>query len=590
MQAVLGSDLDESVELGGARLLLLAVSDCQASFLFDEAEQYRCESAESATADLIAEPAELVGLPDACFDAVVAGSLSATGADLERALGEMRRVLVPDGLFLAPASFASTARLACFFDVRTVPGFDPSTGMSDAVHVGRKDTPPLDSQPPVAAELSGYAFHFSRKSRRRIVFCLGGPVATGDQLPIQSAEGAVVGQVTVGRDAGGHAAPDEPWREGFRLPPRATYDLDPSLPSGVYSLDGKIPFVHRRESAASIAVLLPSHTATAFNPAGGRRFYGTGSEPPADVLSFQRPLMPGLLLVHCRPFVKWFASGNPYAEDTTYLIDSDLEEPDGLEGVEVLIVIGRSEYWTRAMREHFDSFVDRGGRALLLCSEVMYWQVRVDLKRQRIFRYRHSDPHPDPLLRTVEWRDPSLRYPVYPRTGCERWHGGVAADDEGIGCRGMRIVCPDSPLLAETGLAKGDLVPLPDAVNWDGAPIESWLDGLPRVDFGDSPPWRHEVVGYARAKSTEDRSRSATGLWMVLRRKPDAGTVIHGGTMGWCGPWATRPESPYSDLTRSLILRMLGVLVDDDWPFSGSSDETERARGPSSTGSLPTSR
>jgi len=281
-----------------------------------------------------------------------------------------------------------------------------------------------------------------------------------------------------------------------------------------------IPFVHRREHSASIAVLLPSNTATAFNSAGGRSLYGTAEEPRADVLSFQRPLNPGLLLAQCRPFIKWFANETPYAPDTTYLIDSDLEEPDGLDGVQVLIVVGRSECWTRRMREHFDEFVDRGGRALLLCSEVMLWQVRMDPMRHRLYRYGHDDPHPDPLLRTILWRDPSLRYPVYSRTGCERWYGGVSAENEGIGRRGMHIACPDSPLLAGSGLAIGDFLPLPNAINWDGAPLGGWCDGVPQVDFGDSPPWRHEVCSPSRQKSQvpSDQVRGAitTSQWLAF--------------------------------------------------------------------------
>lgn len=210
------------------------------------------------------------------------------------------------------------------------------------------------------------------------------------------------------------------------------------------------------------------------------------------------------------------------------------------------------------------------GVRLLLCNEVMFWQVRIDLSRHRLYRYLRADPHPDPLLRTTEWRDPSLRYPVYLRTGCERWHGGLTTDLELVHRRGLRIVAPESPLLAGADLSKGDIVPLPDAQLWDGAPVKGWVDGAPQIDFGDSPPWRHEVVGYTPAKpgKGEPVDKPAIGLWMVLRHREDSGTVIHGGTMGWCGLHAMHPGGPYSELTQSLILRMLNVLVNDDWPFA----------------------
>jgi hypothetical protein len=406
------------------------------------------------------------------------------------------------------------------------------------------------------------------------VFCLDGPLSEGEGLPVESVNGKTVGHVDIGAYAGGRANPSEPWEEGFRLPPRTTYELDPSLPSGVYTLAGKIPFVHRGLSAARVAVLIPSHTATAFNDAGGRSLYATPDAPRADVLSFHRPLQKGLL-TRCVGFAKWFAEANPHPRDTTYLIDSDLEQPGALDGVEVLIVIGRSEYWTRAMRESFDAFVDRGGRALLLCSELMYWQVRVDLARHQLHRYAKDDPHPDPLLRTTVWHDPALRYPIYPRTGCELSHGGFRAVDEGIGWEGLRIVCPDSPLLEGAGLAAGDTLRLPDASVWDGAPVERGPDGLPRVDFGDSPPWRHEILGYNLVRPIGDElppGEPATSLWIALRRTPESGTVVHGGTLGWCGMRGAGGQGPDSERIQAIVLRMLSVLLGDEWPFSYAPD------------------
>lgn len=558
----------------GARTLIFGAGGAATSGLLVRGEVYRCGRAVDPWADLIAQPTDLTALPDVCFDFLIADRtlLAGDGADLDAMLREIWRVLVPDGLFVAVAPGGPTDRLNDHFRVRAI-GHD--NGVSGEVLVCRKDAPALDEQPAPPAELTGYAFHLSRKSGRRIVFCLDGPLQAGDRLPVQSASGGIVAHVTVGDYRGGRAnPPPEPWREGFRLPPRASYELDPSLASGLYALDGTIPFVHRRDGPASVAVLLPSHTATGFNPAGGRRFYETDGNPPADVLSFQRPLAPHLPQTRAWPFIQWFASHNPHADDTTYLIDSDLEEPDALDGVGVLIVVGRSEYWTRTARERFDAFVDRGGRALLLCSEIMYWQVRVDLERQLLYRYKGADPHPDPLLRTTLWHDPSLEYPIYPRTGCELRHGGFDALGDGVGWGGMRVVCPDSPLLAGSGLAAGDVVRLPDASMWDGAPVENGPDGVPRVDFGDSPPWRHEVIGHNLVRPIDRKApegQVATSLWIALRRTPTSGTVVHCGTFGWAGARGVGGHGPDSDRIQAIVLHMLSVLLDDNWPFSGPS-------------------
>ncbi|HET8863120.1 MAG TPA: N,N-dimethylformamidase beta subunit family domain-containing protein [Solirubrobacterales bacterium] len=390
---------------------------------------------------------------------------------------------------------------------------------------------------------------------------------------MESVDGTVVDDVCVGPQVDDRVLPHVPWRDGFNLPPRASYELDPSLPSGIYSVHG-IPFVHRGREAA-IAVLIPSNTATAFNRIGGRNFY---ESPPAvqagDVLSFHRPVQSfGWMfrsVMQCEGFLRWFASANPHPRDTTYLIDSDLEDPDALDGIEVLIVIGRSEYWTRRAREHFDAFVDRGGRALLLCSELMYWQVRIDLARHQLIRYLQDDPHPDPLLHTKQWHEPSLQYPVHPRTGGELRYGGYdVGDDEEFGRKGLRIVSPDSPLVEGCGLAEGDVLRLPDASVWDGAPVRSDGGGIPEVDFGDEQPLHHEVIGYNRGRPPiREFGESATSLWIALRHRQESGTVVHCGTLGWCGPQAAGGNGPDSERIQAIILRMLSVLLEDDWPFS----------------------
>lgn len=593
MHAVLAVEMRNEVISPTARALLLGLDDCQASLVLSFAEQYLCAEAESPDADLIADPAELTSLPNDCFDVVVASGRLSGRSDLDKVLSEARRILLPGGHLLWPGPMRTKPevrsrralpavegrrllnRLQRHFVVRTVTGVDPVARASGPIHLGCKDAPPLGPQPEASPELRGYAYHLSRLTGRRIVFCLDGPLSEGDRLPVVSATGDTVGHATIGPYSGGRTTPSEPWKDGFQLPPRCTYELDPAAPSGVYALDGQIPFVHRSQAPASIAVLVPSNTATAFNDAGGRNLYATPERPSADVLSFHRPMHPELLLERCWPFVEWFATANPCPWDTTYLVDSDLEEDDALDGVEVLVVIGRSEYWTRKMREQFDAHVDRGGRVLLLCSELMFWQVRVNDALHQLHRYKEDDPHPDPLLRTIEWHRPSLQYPVYPRTGCELWYGGFGTLKNGPGWGGMRIVSPESPLLADTDLLTGDIVQLPDASVWDGAPVTQDSDGTPKVDFADSPPWRHEVVGYNLVEPIVDelpRGQLATSLWLVLRQTPETGTVIHCGTMGWCGPCAVGQRNRNSDRVRAIILRMLSVLLENEWPFSFGPD------------------
>jgi SAM-dependent methyltransferase len=573
MHAILANDLRDEIELAGARTLLVAVSDCQASYVFAGAEQYRCDRTEGPSVDLIAEPSQLSSLPDACFDVVVGESQPVFDADVEAAVAELWRVLAPGGRLLLsvvgwhPSDPSGTP--GCSAELLRFGAVDPVTRRPGFLYSGQK--PGTVSEKRATGELSGYAYHLSRRSGRRIVFCLDGSSPSNDPVPIKALSNEIVGEIDVNPHSVRSNPSTESWREGFRLSPRAAFDLDPSLPGGVYLLDGKIPFVHHGPDSASIAVLIPSHTGVAFDQAGGRNLYKESGSPAADSVSFHRPLSPGLLMNGCWPFVKWFSEANPYRDDTAYLVDLDLEGPGALDAIEVLLVIGRSEYWTRTARERFDAFVDRGGRALLLCSEIMHWQVRVDLMRGQLICPKGCDEHPDPLLRANFWHDPSLKYPIYPRTGCELWYGGAGAVEKGIGWDGMRIVAPDSPLLIGSDLNAGDVVDLPDTTEWDGAPVRYTPDGTIQVDFGHSPPWRHEVVGYNLVKPAVDElpaGKPATSLWIVLRRTEQSGTVIHGGCMAWCGERAIGDTALERERNRRIVLNMLRLLRDDIWPFT----------------------
>jgi hypothetical protein len=135
----------------------------------------------------------------------------------------------------------------------------------------------------------------------------------------------------------------------------------------------------------------------------------------------------------------------------------------------------------------------------------------------------------------------------------------------------MRIVSPDSPFLEGADLAAGDVIALPDTTEWDGAPVLQGSEGAIHVDFGDSIPWRYEVIGYNLVRPAADGPPPgglATSLWIALRRTAESGTVIHGGCMGWCGERAIGDSAPERERNRRIVLNMLRLLRDDTWPFT----------------------
>jgi len=598
------------------RALLCSPSQCERSFLFADLQTYDLDIGVDRYADLFVDVCDAVGLRDASFDLIVANGILAHVYDLDATLDEWRRILRPGGMLLVTTPVVDGAetvthdlaertrlwgteryerlRIGTYrlsgsvdlhpafeerFALRIVEGTDPATGAHERIYVLTR--PPRTAPAPAAGEpatgpTEGYAFQRCRVAGRTFAFCLDGPPQAHD-LPVTDLLGDEVATLHVDAfdPTGDYAAapPEAPWETGMAWPLRARLPTQSRMRPGVYLVDGRIPFVVRHPGSARVAVVLPSLAGTAFNDAGGRRLSASADAPGADVLSFLRPLAPERLLEDAGGVMRWLAEADPFPGDTTYVLDADLHEPETLEGVELLVVVGRSTYWTRAMREHVDAHVAAGGRLLILGAEVMHWQVRLHGWRQQLIRHAAQDPEPDPLLHTRMWHDDELAYPVAPRTGGEYWYGGRRAVDQGIGFGGMRVVADAaSPILRAAELRPGAVVAL-DASAWDGVPVRRFDRGRPEVDLGEEAPWRHEVLGFNRvlpAVPAESAGAPATSCWMVLRRTPDSGTVVHGGTLAWSQQQAVPGED--GDAARGATLAMMRLLLADEWPFAAADD------------------
>lgn len=213
-----------------------------------------------------------------------------------------------------------------------------------------------------------------------------------------------------------------------RWRPTLTFTLPKSARSGLYAVRGRFSgeagemlthavFVVRRAASAArapIALLFSTNTWKAYSGAPfGPAWPGVlanvgnkGYEPkPADPLApfcfyrFHRAGQPTYQLGWRLP---WPAA-SPYAlvspleagyshlsradrftqrwlEQNDYHYDalSDLDlhrDPQALDGVKVLFIVGHSEYWTREAMQRVREFLDSGGNVVCLSGNTMYWRV-----------------------------------------------------------------------------------------------------------------------------------------------------------------------------------------------------------------------
>ena len=334
-----------------------------------------------------------------------------------------------------------------------------------------------------------------------------------------------------------------PWLDGTGDPVVETWTVPADLPSGFYYVAGdrELFFAVRENKPrpSPIVVLLPTNTITAYSSTDGRSLYAHPTKVAG--VSFLRPMDQGRS-EGWLPFLQWLSDQKPFAAPVAFAVDVDMEDPALLDNAKILIVLGHSEYWTRAARKNFDAFVDRGGNAIMAGGNDMWWQARYSPDRRTMFVYRllagkplsnGGDGETNPIFLTKEWDTPALGYPIISSIGGDFRHGGFGqlANQNGLFRSAYTVAEADSPVFAGTGLKTCDRIELPRSTEYDGSPIVG-LDaiGRPIADLKAIGAYRYELLAYEWNHNTKYQ----LGTMQILQRKPDSGYVLHMGARGCC--------------------------------------------------------
>jgi hypothetical protein len=206
-------------------------------------------------------------------------------------------------------------------------------------------------------------------------------------------------------------------------PATDTLNIDPSWVSGYYlirvlllngSQSGKSAttylIVNSATPDARMLIQVPVNTWQAYNAWGGRSTYDLpGLGRRASHVSFDRPYQwdgPGGQgpLGWEIPFVR-FVERSGY--DVSYQSDVYTDaHPASLLAHRLVAVAGHSEYWTRTMRDAFDTARDRGVNLAFLGANDAYWQVRLEDAGRTLVAYKSMyDPNPDVASKTAMFRE-----------------------------------------------------------------------------------------------------------------------------------------------------------------------------------------
>ncbi|MCB0083585.1 MAG: hypothetical protein KDE47_21735, partial [Caldilineaceae bacterium] len=379
-----------------------------------------------------------------------------------------------------------------------------------------------------------------------------------------------------------HATPDDAYAAGCRWPVTFSLQIPAEWPSGYYEVtlraDGAIGeeaaaqafFVVRSpkpQPHAHAVLILAANTYNAYNQWGGASLYSGATR-----VSFARPLERGYLHRPAAPFDTnydgriastsstpdpdhlqlqtyqavnnyplWCASAGwhnwerrfvRWAEraglQLDYAINSDLEfHPEVLDGAPLMLSVGHDEYWSWAMRDRVDDFVQSGGNWAIFSGNTCFWQVRYEDEGRTMVCYKGRARAEDPVmggaqqsLLSTMWSSPLIGRPENLSTGLSFSRGGYARIGRGVprGSGAYTVYRPDHWAFADTELRYGDLLGLGSyivAYEVDGCEF-TLRNGLPIPTHADSTPDDLTILATSPARLlsvTPTYSEVPSALW-----------------------------------------------------------------------------
>ncbi len=348
--------------------------------------------------------------------------------------------------------------------------------------------------------------------------------------------------------------PVEPWKNGFNFAGNGKVKLPSTLVSGIYFIENKIRFIVKSATTTDLTVVYPTNTINAYNLSGGKDMYTHNSAAP--IVSFLRPTDGSVEESGCDACLKWFPSLSNIK--VNYISDIDLDDYSTFQFSRVIAIIGHNEYWSRKARNNFDRFIDEGKNAIILSGNTMWWQVRYTAAKDAMICYKNAgmDPEPDPLLKTINWYDPSLQYPILSSIGADFNHGGYGLKVDN-GWDGYKIYNPSAPLLEGLNLKKGEIISLPTS-EYDGAPTSGFdSGGFPILDNSQLKFQQFELIGFDLGSRG---GKETIGTFVILQKTRSSGIIVNTGSNKWCssfGIGSSNSGQKIKTITQNAIVKLL---------------------------------
>jgi hypothetical protein len=393
-----------------------------------------------------------------------------------------------------------------------------------------------------------------------------------------------------------HKTPKDAYKTGCHWPSGHSWRVPAGTPSGFYKVISRCPgrkgttftqhhwFVVRpipTTQSGKLLMVLPTATWTAYNDWGGANHYEGVDGPEGNncspTLCLQRPWTRGMVWLpagaprigtvpkpapgdvpryqtkewafangfgrYCaaagyaqydRHFVQWAErEGIPF----DMITQTDLQfRPEILNAYQCVTIVGHDEYWSRAMRENLDGFVERGGRLARFGGNFL-WQIRLESegRRQVCYKYRAraEDPvrlTPDRNMLTSAWEDRQVGWPGATTVGVNALRG-MYVGFGGFAPRtaaGFTVYRPAHWAFAGTDLYYGDLFGAEARVfayEVDGLDY-TFRNGLPYPTGHDGAPEGIEILAMNVATLGEEAHGAEGADYFILDADLDFKTLV----------------------------------------------------------------
>lgn len=263
---------------------------------------------------------------------------------------------------------------------------------------------------------------------------------------------------------------------------------------------------------SKVLVLDSLPTKLAYSPIGGKSMYGYNSSngQAAPQVSMERPSGRGQWTEH-RELVGWL-DREGIAYEAASMMDVH-RDPTLLNHYNLVVIAGHNEYWSKEMRDNWDSYLANGGNAAVLSGNTMWWQVRFspDTKQMTCYKNAAADPlyGVDNSRVTTNWFSQPLNRPENQSIGVSFRHGGYhdytengvpyyvknGRNDNGAN-GGFTVADASHWIFADTGLANGSVFGRDSGIvgyEVDGA-LFQMVNGKPVATGEDGTPTNFHIL------------------------------------------------------------------------------------------------